>query len=176
MPNITSISDFTAPPLAIPLAINESAGVDTNSGLTAVITEQEAILLKKVLGDDQYETLQTELGKLPFNPQSGANADPVYIELVNGSGAWNGIRPMLRNFVFCAWAREDEVKWNAVGPGKGKAEGFTVADFSSKFVERWNLFVDELYKLEEYLEASETLVLPEDFPYDDYDYENSFGL
>lgn len=175
MPNITSISDFTAPPVYIPQAVNESAGVDVSAGLDAVIDENEAIILKEALGDDQYETLQTELGKLPFDPQSGANADQVYVDLVNGSGAWSGIRAMLKNFVYCAWVREEEVKLSAIGTGKGRAEGFTIADFSSKYVGRWNLFIDDLYKLEEYLELSETLIVPDDFPYG-YEHKNSLGL
>lgn len=174
MADITSINDYTDEPVKIPQAVNESSGVDENAGLKAVIAEREREILKKVLGDTQYATLQTELGKLPFNPQSGTNADQVYIDLVNGTGTWQGLKPMLTNYVFCGWVRETEIKLNATGPGKGRSEGFSAADYSSKFVGRWNVFVDMLGELKEYLESSGDLELPDDFP--QHEYQNSLGL
>lgn len=176
MPNITTIDRFTDPPVKIPEAVNESAGVDENAGLEAVITEQERIILKEALGKDQYAVLQVELTKKPFNPASPDDALPEYVELVLGSTdeVWQGLHPMLDNFIFCAWMRESEVKTMAIGSGKGRVEGFTQADNSSKFAQRWNVFVSNLSDLREYLEESVDFELPSEFPY--YETTNSLGL
>jgi hypothetical protein len=185
MPNITTISSFTSEPLKIPVAVNESAGIDNNAGLDKVITESERKLLKSILGDAQYAQLQTELSKLPFNPQSGSNADQNYIDLVNGSGIWQGIRPMLDNFIFCAWLKATEVTLTHIGSGKGQTQGFTVADNSGKYVDRWNIFVDEYEDVLDYISKSDFFEYEiQENPFDfltgdqkgDYGYINSLGI
>lgn len=174
MLNVTSISAFIDEPYKIPNAVNESAGADSNAGLNAIISEAEKGILPELLGQDQYDTLQTELNKLPFNPQSGVNADQVYVDLVNGDGVWQGIRPLLTNFIFCMWLEETEVRLTMVGSGKGKSQGFTVADNSSKYVKRWNTFVSEVEELCEYLDDSGDLELPDEYP--TYETQNSLGI
>jgi len=185
MPNITTISSFVDEPLKISTAVNESAGVDNNSGLDKVITETERRVLKKVFGDAQYVLIQAELGKRPFNYGSNVDADQAYIDLVNGAGSWQGLRPMLENAIFCEWLEVTEITQTAVGSGKGKTQGFTVADNSAKYVKRWNIFVDEYEDLLDYLSKSEV------FEYEiqqdvskflrgensgSYEYKNSIGI
>lgn len=154
--------------------MNESAGADSNPGLTNMISESERYLLPLLLGQDQYDTLQAELAKTPFTEGAGEAADQVYVDLVNGSGSWQGIRPLLSNYIFCRVLEETEVKVTMVGSGKGKTQGFTIADNSAKFVRRWNIFVGETLDLKEYLEDSGTLDLPEDYP--EFETLNSLGL
>ena len=185
MPNITIISSFTSEPLKIPVAVNESAGVDNNAGLDKVITESERKLLKRILGDAQYAQLQTELGKLPFNTQAGTNADQNYIDLVNGTGSWQGLRPMLDNFIFCAWLKATEVTLTHIGSGKGQTQGFSVADNSGKYVDRWNMFVDEYEEVLAYISESDFFEYEiQENPFDslrgygtdEYGYLNSLGI
>ena len=61
-----------------------------------------------------------------------------------------------------------------VGSGKGKTQGFTVGDNSSKFVERWNVFVDEYEDLLEFIADSE--FFETEIQEDEYEYVNSLGL
>lgn len=173
---ITTTSRFTEEPLKIATAVNENAGAVENEGLVNVIKENERLLLKQVLGDTQYAALLTELGKTPFTPGAPEAAGQEYVDLVEGTsdGLWEGLRPMLDNFIFCAWLRETEVVTTMVGSGKGKSQGFTIADNSSKFTMRWNIFVEKLYDLWEYLGDSGDFERPSDFPY--YETVNSLGL
>lgn len=174
MPNITTISSFTQEPLKIPNAVNESAGVDDNAGLDKVISENERNILREALGDAQYAALQTELTKRPFVPGSDEDAAPEYIDLVNGSGAWAGLSEMLENYIFCAWLKTTEVRQTMVGSGKGKTQGFTVADNSSKYIERWNIFVDYYGDLMTFISDSEFFEY--EMQENDYEYLNSLGL
>jgi hypothetical protein len=174
MPNITTISSFTEEPIRIPNAVNESAGVDDNSGLDRVISENERIILKQALGATQYAALQTELAKTPFDPTSGETASQDFTALVNGSGAWGGLLPMLENYIFCAWLRTTEIKQTMVSAGKGKTQGFTVADNSSKYTERWNFFVDYYGDLMTFISDSEYFEY--ELQEEVYEYVNSLGL
>jgi hypothetical protein len=176
MRTVTTTSSFAEEPLKIPSAMNENAGEDKNLGLERVIERSERKILREVLGDAQYATLLTELGKKPFTVTSPETASGVYIDLVEGDESifWHGLRPMLENFIFCEWLRVVEVRLNHVGSGKGKSQGFSVADNSSKFADTWNDFVEMLSNLEKYLEESDTLELPDTFP--EYETVNSLGL
>lgn len=174
MPNITKTSSFENEPVKIAVAVNESAGVDENAGLDAVITENERRILLMALGRDQYNTLQTELGKLPFNTQSGDNADQVYIDLVNGKDEWPGLAPMLDNYIYCAWLRATEITVTAVGAGKGVPKGYNPSSLASDFSDRWNVFVDAYEDLITYLEDSDTLEVPKMRHW--FEYNNSLGL
>ena len=176
MNTITTTSRFANEPVKIPAAVNENAGESKNTGLDNVIQKSERKLLREALGDTQYAALQDALGKEPFTVGSSETADDAYIELVNGSSdsLWEGLRPLLDNFIYCEWMRVVEVKLNHVGSGKGKSQGFSVADNSSKFAENWNTFVEKLCELEEYLGDAIELERPEDFPV--YETVNSLGL
>lgn len=174
MANITTISSFTEEPIKIPNAVNESAGVDDNAGLVKVITESERKILKELLGDDQYATLQVELTKTPFTAGAAEAAQAEYVDLVNGSGAWQGLRPMLENYIFCAWLRATEIRLLMIGSGKGKTQGFEIADNSSKFAERWNCFVADYEAALEYIADSEFFEYEVAETY--YETINSLGL
>lgn len=174
MPNITTHTDYVNEPWKIPGAVSENAGEPENKGLTNIITESERTILKEILGDAQYATLQTELGKLPFNASSSETADEDYQDLVNGDGSFVGLINLLKNYVFCEYLRETEVNLSLVGSGKGQSQGFTVADNNAKFAKRWNAFVLDLEYLGEWLDDHETLEQGEDFP--TYERENRFGL
>lgn len=173
---LTNISNFTEYPLYVANAVNESAGVGGDGYLGDIISKNEPKILKEVLGNEQFAILQTELTKGPFSPGSSEQALPEYVELVNGSSdySWQGLRAMLDNYIFCAHLRATEVKQNFAGAGKGKTKGFTIADNSSLFAQSWNLFVENLCDLGEYLETSDDLDRPSTFP--NYETENSLGL
>ena len=172
MPNITISSNFTDEPIKIPNAVNESAGVNDSGGVDKIITENERILLKEILGDVQYTTLQEELAKTPFNSGAAQAADQNYVDLVNGSGAYQGLVPMLDNFIFCAWLEATEITQTMVSSGKGKTQGFTVADNSSKYVRRWNRFVEEYEAVMDYIATSDFF----EYQIPDRYYENKNSL
>jgi len=176
MKTITTSTRFVAEPVKIPNAVNESAGVDDNAGLNNIIEESERDILIEALGKTQYAAYQTALDQLPFNPAAVSNAPQEYIDLVNGTsdGLWEGLHPLLDNYIFCQWLKATEVKLTMVGSGKGKSQGFSVADNSSKFTERWNKFVEKLQELKVFLGDSIDLEVPEDFPC--YETTNSLGL
>ncbi len=174
MLNITTSSDYLTYPNYIPLAVSEAAGVDVNENLDALISNSEETVLLLMLGEVQYTELQTELSKLPFNPQSDSNALQYWIDFVNGSGAWKGIRQLLKDYIYCEFLREDEVQKLQIGVGKGTAEGFTQASLSSKYAIRWNVMVSALEKTKEYLEDSADLEVGEDFPC--WETVNSLGI
>lgn len=172
MPNITITSNFLNEPIKIPNAVNESAGVNDNGGLDKIITENERTLLREILGDVQYATLQEELEKTPFVSGAAQAADQNYIDLVNGSGVYQGLVPMLENFIFCAWLKTTEITQTMVSSGKGKTQGFTVADNSSKYVERWNIFVKEYEDVMDFIAASDFF----EYQIQDRYYENKNSL
>lgn len=176
MPEITKTSNFRHSPLKIAVAVSENSGEDENEDLMGVITEKEREILLCVLGEDQYLALQLELVKAPFVQGAGTNAQQEYVDLVQGvSGTlWQGLGPLLDNYIYCHWLHEDEVKATVIGTGKGKPKGLSIADNSSKYVARWNIFVDAVYELREYLEDSSFFDLPDDFPY--FETGNSLGI
>jgi hypothetical protein len=108
-------------------------------------------------------------------PTADTDAIQEYVDLVNGSGTWQGMAVMLENFIFCAWLKATEVTQTMVSTGKGKTQGFTVADNSSKYSEIWNDFVDEYEDLVEYISDSEFFEyeIPDEEPYERV---NSLGL
>jgi len=174
--SITKASDFTAEPIKIPHAVSQDAGVSGNADLTGVIVENERDLLIKLLGETQYFSLQTELAKLPFTEGASETASTIYVELVNGKAntSWEGLRAILKNYIFCKWLEVDEISNLVTGTGKGETEGFTVADNSAKYVSRWNIFVEKYNQLTEYLGDSADLDQPEKYPY--FDFKNSLGI
>ncbi|MEM7485040.1 MAG: hypothetical protein AAF348_07510 [Bacteroidota bacterium] len=175
MPNIITPSYFdNNGELSIPNAISGNAGEGINNKLSVIIAKYERRLLLEVLGVDQYNFLQLELDKLPFNPQAVTSASVEYQRLVNGFEQWEGIRPMLGYYIYCKWMESDEIKVGTVGSGKGNKQSYTIADRSSEYSDRWNDFIKTLYELEEYLKASEDLGLADGFPF--YETQNSLGI
>ena len=176
MTNITTVDRFINEPLKIPNAVSENSGESSNSGLESIISEFEKYLLLEALGAAQYVQLQAALLKTPFTTGAAEAAPQEFIDLVEGTTdmTWEGLRPLLDNFIFCAWLRESEVVVTAIGSGKGKAEGFTIADNSAKYASRWNLFISKLDAFRDYLRDSEELDLPDSFPY--FETVNSLGI
>lgn len=177
MPNIITASYFTdKAELLIPGAISANAGEGINKKLQSLIDKYERKILLEILGMDQYNILQGELEKLPFNPTAVEAADDAHQRLVNGYDDWHGLKPLLGNYIYCFWMRSDEIKVGTVGSGKGQKEGYTIADRSSEYAERWNDFIDELDDTLKYLEDSPDFEVSEDFPYGEYTTTNSLGF
>lgn len=175
MPNILTNQYFNdTKKVFVPNAVSGNTGESENKHLLSIITEYERKLLLEVLGKEQYNQLQLELEKLPFNLQASVPAASEYQRLVNGYEEWQGIIPMLSFFVYCHWLEADEIKVGTVGSGKGQKEGYTIADRSAEYASRWNDFVEELEALREYLDSVEELNLIDEFPY--YETINRFGL
>jgi len=177
MPNIITATYFTdKAELTIPNAISGNVGEGLNKKLQSIIDKYERMILLELLGGDQYNILQGELDKLPFNSQAVEAADTAHQRFVNGYEDWQGLKPLLGNYIYCFWMRSDEIKVGTVGSGKGKKQGFTIADRSSEYAERWNDFIIELEDTLEYLEASPDFEVSEDFPYDKYVMTNTLGF
>lgn len=151
MPNIALPQDFTVGEIKIPNAISQNTGEGINGDLQYIIDKYEAKLLKALLGQSQYDLLQTELADLDSAPQ-------YWKDLVSK------LTPAIQNYIYCKWLDFDEVKLTTVGGGKGKASGFTMADTTGKYVDRWNELVDYVEDIREYLDASADLELIEDYP------------
>ena len=152
MPNITNTTDFQAGELKIPNAVSQNAGEGVNGDLQAIIDKHEKKVLLAVLGKTQYDMLQTELADL-------GNAEQYWQDLVN-----DHLKQMLQNYIYCKWLRFDEVKLTTVGAGKGQADGYGQSDTNTKYVERFNEFVDMFWDLEEFLTDSDDLEKGDDFP------------
>lgn len=152
MPNITLTTDFQKGELKIPNAVSQNAGEGINGDLQAIIDKYEKKVLLAVLGKSQYDVLQTKLDDLE-------NAEQYWQDLVN-----DYLKDLLTNYIYCQWLKFDYVKLSTVGAGKGKSEGYQLSDTDSKYVDRFNEFVDWFWKLEEHLRESENLEIPDDFP------------
>lgn len=176
MSQVTTYKDYLAEPVRIPNLVNQSAGVATNDDFESIRNEYERKILREVLGDAQYVSLQAELLKQPFVKTAQDVAPTAYVDLVEGSTdeTFTGLRELLKNYVFCQWLRITETKNLILGPGKGKSAGFSYADNGPKYADRWNSFVEVLDELREYLDESTDFELPDDFP--EYETENRFGL
>lgn len=177
MPNIITATYFTdKAELFIPNAISGNASDGVNKKLQSIIDKYERRILLELLGDDQYNVLQGELDKLPFNSQAVEAADDAHQRLVNGYDAWAGIKPLLGNYIYCFWMQSDEIKVGTVGSGKGQKQGYTIADRSPEYSQRWNDFIEELKETLEYLEDSSDFVVNVDFPYGKYEMINPLGF
>ena len=177
MPNIITATYFTdKAELLIPNAISGNAGEGVNKKLQSIIDKYERKILLEILGGDQYNVLQGELDKLPFNSQAVEAADTAHQRLVNGYQDWAGLKPMLANYIYCHWMQSDEIKVGTVGSGKGKKQGYTIADRSTEYANRWNDFIEELEDTLKYLEDSPDFVVNVDFPDGKYEMTNPFGL
>lgn len=184
MPNIITPSYFNTGEIKIPNAVSGNAGEGLNGDLQAIIDKYEKGLLMAALGVSQYTELQVELDKLPFvadtDPPSLETAAQKWIDLVNGSGAYQGIKRIIGNYIYCNWLRFDEVTLTTTGAGKAKAQNHTVADYNQKYVDRWNEFVywwqqgnEEDTSLLEFLNDTDGLSADK-FHY--FKFENQFGL
>lgn len=162
--------------LEIPNAISGNAGEGINKRLQTIIDKYERMMLMELLGGDQYNVLQEELEKLPFNPEAEEAATSEHQALVNGYLDWQGIKPLLGLFIYCAWMRSDDVKVGTVGSGKGQKEGFTIASRAGEYAERWNDFIIELAAALDYLEDSEYFEVNPEFPLYKYGTINSLGI
>lgn len=177
MPNIITATYFTdKAELLIPNAISGNAGEGLNKKLQSIIDKYERMILLEILGSDQYNVLQGELNKLPFNSQAVTSATIEHQRLVNGYEEWQGLKPLLGNYIYCFWMRSDEIKVGTVGSGKGQKQGYTIADRSSEYAERWNDFIKELSDTMDYLELSPDFEVSGEFPYGKYKMTNSLGF
>ncbi len=173
MPDITVPLDFTKGEITIPNAVSANAGEGINGDLQEIITKYEKELLLKALGKTQYDELQAALVDLP-------SADQKWQDLVAGSGSYQGIRRILKNFIYCHQLRFDEIRLATTGAGKDGVTYSSVAEYNQKYVERWNEFVcwyqdgnDEDLSLEQFLTDTTDL---DESKFQLFNYENSFGL
>lgn len=173
MPNIITPSYFNTGEIKIPNAVSGNAGEGLNGDLQAIIDKYEKGLLMAALGVSQYTELQTALADLN-------NAAQKWQDFVNGSGAYQGIKRILGNYLYCNWLRFDEVTLTTTGAGKAKVQNHSVADYNQKYVERWNEFVywwqegnEEDTSLLEFLNDTDGLSADK-FHY--FKFENQFGL
>lgn len=166
---ITVPLDYLTGDTKIPNAISRNAGEPENLDLVSIIDKGERELLLSVLGSSQYDTLKAQLEIDPFT-----GALQIYQDLVNGKGTWIGLKELCKNYVYCKYLEFMEVSITTTGAGKSSVQNHTVTDYNQKFVNRWNEYIDWLDELELFLENTDGLEVPNDYPYPTY--QNQFGL
>lgn len=174
MATITTPLDYTIGDTKIPNAVTGNPGEGLNGDLAYLIEKSERSLLVDCLGYDAFVQLQDELLKSPFVPEAVEVADDLWVHLVNGNGEWQGIKPIVKNYVYCQWTRESEITVTTTGAGKSKVRLMHVTDFNQKYVMRWNEFVRQISDLSEYLSETEGLEMGRCYP--SFRFENQFGL
>lgn len=166
---ITVPQDYLNGDTKIPNAISKNAGEPENLDLVSTIDKYERELLLSVLGDTQYDELETQLAIVPFT-----DALQIYQDLVNGKGAWIGLKLLCKNYVYCKYLEFLEVSVTTTGAGKSIVKNHSVTDYNQKYVLRWNEYIDWLYDLELFLENTDGLEKTDNYPHATY--KNQFGI
>lgn len=164
---LTTSSDFISGLLKIPNAVTANAGEADNPDLLKVINETEEDMLLVLLGKAQYDSLETAIADL-------GNADAYLVSLVNGSGDWRGLAPLVHRFIYCQWLRFIEISVTTTGAGKANVKNHSVTDYNQKYVERWNEMIEMIEELRKYILDTEELEIVSSFPC--YNFENQFGI
>jgi hypothetical protein len=160
MATILSILDFRYGETKVPKAVSQNAGEEGNQDLKELIEKYEPQILMEFFTDADYAVFVTKIGD--------KDAEQYWLDLINGSGKWLGLKPLLKYYIFCKWLEFDDVKLTVVGAGKGKAKSFTRASVSGKYTSRWNDFVDQACCLEEYLRGQDDIEITCNFPKYEY--------
>ena len=122
---ITQNSDFKGK-YAIANAQDAEPGSDlvgNTEALAYAIETYEPRCLVTVLGFELYKELLPELSKQPWVPGSPDVADQKWIDLVEGNGQYEGLRPIIIPYVYFYFLQEDESHHSGVGVIKERAKG-----------------------------------------------------
>lgn len=137
---LTQNSDFTGR-FAIPFAEDtEPNSEGNNQELVEAIEIFEPECLVTVLGYSLYEELKPELLKQPFVPGAGETADQKWIDLVNGTGQWQGLKKVTVPYIFYMFLQNDNESYTGVGVAQENPKGAERVSARNKAVKAWREF------------------------------------
>jgi len=144
MEQFVTIANFNKVPYDIPAAELSTDGIVLTTKFSNYIDEQQADILKKILGIELYDEFESALAE-DYPDQKWLDLrDGVRYQYLTNTYEWVGLNKMLTPFIFSMWLRDNYDNYSNSGVSISNNENSNVVSPDLRIVQAWNKFYSYL--------------------------------